>query len=135
MRVRGTDVIPTPAGVLVRVGPPNARTVPALADFEDDLLALAAEARDEPLVGGEARTKNKASRAVARFEAGPGRPKLSAARARSTWLLRHVRAGTRLPELAAAAGLRGVSVLNELLPLVPPLDEKDAIRMLRGLHD
>ncbi len=41
-------------------------------------------------------------------------------------------AGTRLSELAVAAGLRGVTVLSDLLADVPPMDERDAIRMLRG---
>jgi len=44
----------------------------------------------------------------------------------------HLIAGTRLPELASAAGLRGTTVLSDLLAAVPPLDERDAIQMLRG---
>jgi hypothetical protein len=39
--------------------------------------------------------------------------------------------GTRLPELARAAGLQGVTVLSDLLPFVPLLDEDEALAMLR----
>jgi hypothetical protein len=132
MKVRGTDVIGTPDAVLVRLGPPKPRVVPVLARFDGTILRLAEEAGDAPLVGGAATTKNKASRAVARFESSPGRPRLSAARARSTWLLHHLRSGTRLRELASAAGFQNVASLDELLPLVPAMDEAAAARMLRG---
>jgi hypothetical protein len=38
--------------------------------------------------------------------------------------------GNRLPELARAAGLQGVTVLSDL-PFVPDLDEAEAVEMLR----
>jgi hypothetical protein len=40
--------------------------------------------------------------------------------------------GTRLPELARAAGLHGVTVLSDLLVFVPALEEDEAWAMLRG---
>jgi len=95
-------------------------------------LELAATADHEFLVGGYSTSRNRASALTASFEAPPGHPKLSCARLRSTWLLWHLMAGTRLSELAAAAGLRGVTVLSDLLADVPPMDERDAIPMLRG---
>ena len=52
--------------------------------------------------------------------------------ARSTWLVTHLAAGTRLPELAAAAGLDGVGVLSELLAYVPALDASQARALLRN---
>jgi hypothetical protein len=52
---------------------------------------------------------------------------------RSTWLLVHLALGTRLPELARAAGLEGVTVLSDLLRFVPRLDEAEAADMLRGV--
>ncbi len=61
-----------------------------------------------------------------------GHPKLSASRLRSTWLVTHLAMGTRLPELARAAGLQGVTVLSDLLPFVPAIDEATAVEMLRG---
>jgi hypothetical protein len=40
--------------------------------------------------------------------------------------------GTRLPELARAAGLQGVTVLSDLLEFVPALSDDDALVALRG---
>jgi len=40
--------------------------------------------------------------------------------------------GTRLPELARAAGLEGVTVLSDLLEFVPPLDDDETLVLLRG---
>jgi hypothetical protein len=53
---------------------------------------------------------------------------------RSTWLLTHLTLGTRLPELARAAGLYGVTVLSDLLRYVPALDEAQVAAMLRGVR-
>jgi hypothetical protein len=132
MKIRGTDVLLEAGIVLIDVCPPSPRVVPVLAGFEDDLLGLASIAGDDLLVGGEARSKNKASRALARYESGPDRPRLTSSRARSTWLLHHLVLGTRLPELAEAAGFANVSSLDELLPLVPAMSELERRRMLRG---
>jgi hypothetical protein len=132
MDVRGTHVIQLDELVVVDVGPPHPRRVAVLAEFEDELLELAAIAGEDFLVGGEARSKNKASRALARYDTGPGRPRLSASRARSTWLLHHLVIGTRLPELARAAGFKNVSSLDDLLPYVPLMDDDERLLMLRG---
>jgi hypothetical protein len=130
-RVTADDVL-IDGVVLLRVGDPAARVVPVLARWEADVLDLAATADDEFLVGGYSTSRNRASALTASLMVPPGHPKLSCARLRSTWLLWHLMAGTRLPELAAAAGLRGVTVLSDLLADVPPMDERDAIRMLHG---
>jgi hypothetical protein len=132
MKVRGADIVLVRDVVVVDVCSPAPRVVPVLKEFEDELLELASLAGEDFLVGGEARTKNKASRALARYESGPGRPRLSGSRARSTWLLRHLILGTRLPELAQAAGFANVSSLDELLPHVPAMSERERRLMLRG---
>ena len=104
-----------------------------LAGFEDDLTALSVMARPgEALVGGFSTAKNRASDLAGRIETGHTTPALSSTRLRSTWLTNHLRAGTRLPELARAAGLAGVAVLSDLLPGVEPLPDADAWPMLRG---
>jgi hypothetical protein len=63
-----------------------------------------------------------------------GHPRFSASRLRSTWLTVHLAMGTRFPELARAAGLQGVTVLSDLLPFVPALDEAGARAILRGVR-
>jgi len=118
--------------VLVEVGEPAARVVPVLAEWEDEVLDLAATAGAEFLVGGRSRSRNRASNLAASIVVAHGHPRLSAARLRSTWLVAHLALGTRLPELARAAGLRGVTVLSDLLAYVPALSEAEDVSMLRG---
>ncbi len=132
-RIRAADVTPGRSGVLVRVGPPRPRIVPVLAPFEADLIELAEGPPERFLVGGTATSRHRASNLLAGLRWPPGSPSLSTRRLRSTWLAHHLTAGTRLPELARSAGLVGVAVLGDLLEFVPPLDDRDAVRQLRGV--
>jgi hypothetical protein len=134
-QVRGGNVERLDGAVVVSVDAPNSRRVPVLRRYEGQVLALAREAGSDLLVGGTSNSKNRACSLATRFEASPGTPRLSAARLRSTWLVQHLRAGTRLPELAAAAGLAGVTVLSDLLEFVVPLSASDAVRELRGSRE
>jgi hypothetical protein len=96
------------------------------------VVQLAAAAGDEFLVGGYSTSRNRAGALVEGLELPPGHPRLSLPRLRSTWLLFHLSVGTRLPELASAAGLQGVTVLSDLLSFVPAMEEIDARIELRG---
>jgi len=120
--------------VLVCVGEPAARTVPVLAPFGREVLDLAATAGDEFLVGGRSTARGRAGSLAASLVVANGTPKFSASRLRSTWLVTHLTRGTRMPELARAAGMRGITVLSDLLDFVPPLDEDSAFDALRGAH-
>ena len=131
-QVRATDVVLMKGVVTVCVGDPSPRTVPVLACWEDEVAELAASAGDQFLVGGTSISKNRANDLTRWVVAPPGHPQLSGPRLRSTWLLWHLDAGTRLTELAMAAGLQGVTVLSDLLGLVAPLPGRDADLMLRG---
>jgi len=127
--VVGDDVSARDEIICVRAGQ---RIVPVLADFEDDILRLARLAPgNEPLVGCRPRGRNRANNLTARIALGSATPPLSLSRLRSTWLVTHLRLGTRLPELARAAGLAGITVLSDLLAEIEPLDEAEAARMLR----
>jgi hypothetical protein len=132
VRVAGNDVRVQDGGVVVAVHAPVPRDVPVLATWEDDVLGLAAQMGDEFLVGGRSTARNRAGSLARRVTVAPGHPRLSGARLRSTWLVTHLAMGTRLPELAHAAGLQGVTVLSDLLPYVPVLDGVEALAMLRG---
>ena len=116
--------------VFVRVGEPVAREVPVLARWELEVVRLAAA--DQFLVGGHSLSRNRAGFLACKFVVAHGHPPLSAPRLRSTWLVHHLTIGTRLPELAKAAGLAGITVLSDLLPNVPALDRDQAAQMLRG---
>ena len=131
-RVRAADVERTRGGVLVAVGEPAARRVPVLADWEDEVVDLAASAGAEFLVGGRSQSRNRAGALAASLVVANGHPRFSASRLRSTWLVTHLAVSTRLPELARAAGLQGVTVLSDLLEFVPPLDVCEAAALLRG---
>jgi hypothetical protein len=131
-RVSADDVDVRGAAVLVRVGEPAARVVPVLAWWQDEVVDLAATAGGHFLVGGRSLAKNRAGSLAASIVVAHGHPKLSASRLRSTWLVTHLAMGTRLSELARAAGLHGVTVLSDLLEFVPALEEAAAVEMLRG---
>jgi hypothetical protein len=131
-RVSAEDVLTAPNAVLVRVSEPSTRAVPVLAEWEDEVLELKATAGDQYLVGGYSTARNRAGALAASIVVPSGCPKFSASRLRSTWLVAHLAMGTRLPELARAAGLQGVTVLSDLLAFVPVLDQKEAAALLRG---
>jgi hypothetical protein len=131
-RVAAEDVLRRDGVMFVRVGEPQAQEVPVLARWEDVVLRLAATAGGEFLVGGRSLTRNRAGFLACRFVVAHGHPALSAPRLRSTWLVHHPTAGTRLPELAKAAGLAGITVLSDLMAHVPDLGPKAAAQMLRG---
>jgi len=118
--------------VLVRVTEPGTRAVPVLASWEDEVLDLKATAGDQYLVGGYSTARNRAGALAASLVVPNGCPRFSASRLRSTWLVAHLVSGTRLPELARAAGLQGLTVLSDLLPFVAALDQDEAAALLRG---
>jgi hypothetical protein len=131
-RVAAGDVETVGGLVMVRVGEPAARRVPVLAEWEDEVVDLAATAGREFLVGGYSRSKNRAGAIAGWLVIGQGHPRFSASRLRSTWLVTHLSIGTRLPELAAAAGLQGVTGLSDLLRYVPAIGDAEALDLLRG---
>jgi hypothetical protein len=130
--VSAQDVFACDGGVLVRVGEPSTRAVPVLATWEDEVLELAETAGEEFLIGGRSVSRNRAGSLAASLVVANGHPTFSASRLRSTWLVTHLSVGTRLPELARAAGLQGVTVLSDLLPFVPALEGKASMAMLWG---
>jgi hypothetical protein len=117
----------------------DGRVVPVLRAYERPLEILLEETPDDGLiVGGSATHKNAANEIANRIKLDPGCPKLNAGRLRSTWIVTHLTLGTRLPELAEAAGTVGITTFSDLLEFVPRLEGSDAdsIRagraMLRG---
>lgn len=130
-QVRGSDVRASSGVILIDVPDPCARPVPVLAEWEDEVSRLAIQAGPGLLLGGEP-NKNLVSNRINQLELGKDSPALASNRLRSTWLLAHIELGTRLPELAAAAGMQGVTALSDLLPLATLLGDPAAWRALRG---
>ena len=131
-RVSAADVVARSGTVQVLVGEPSPRSVPVLGEWEREVLELASAAGGCFLVGGRSTAKNRAGSLAASLEVGHGGPKFSASRLRSTWLVHHLRLGTRLPELTRAAGLAGITVVSDLIEHVIPVGEEEAAEMLRG---
>ncbi len=130
--VAAGDVIQQGNAVLVEVGDPVARRVVVAARWEDEVLELAATAGSQFLVGGRSTSRNRTAHLTESLVVPTDHPRLLPARLRSTWLLWHVRIGTRLPELCGAAGVKGPGALRDLLDYVQPLDDPDAVSILRG---
>jgi hypothetical protein len=108
-----------------------ARNVVVLADWEGAVQELAFTSCDEFLVGGRSLSKNRTGHLVGDLFVPTGHPRLAPARLRSTWLLGHLDAGTRLPELCKAAGIKGATVLSDLLGYLYAVDDERAHAMLR----
>lgn len=133
-RVVAGDVMRRGLVVEVSVGEPAPRRIVVRADWEEELLELAATAGSGCLLGRHSSSRHRVGDFVKRLYRPAGHPRLSPARLRSTWLASHLRDGTRLPELCAAAGLQGFEVLSDLMAYVPPLPSEVADEMLRGMR-
>lgn len=97
--------------------------VPALDRWADPLAAYAARFDpDQRLLTDREPTKNFLSNCNQNIDRSPGTPRFVPSRFRSTWLLAHIEAGTRLPELLEAAHLQTLTQINQLLPYVTRLD-------------
>lgn len=131
-RVEARSVTRCARVVEVRVGEPAARFVVVRAEWEDEVIDLARTAGSDYLIGGRSEARNRVADLAKRLVCPAGHPRLSPGRLRSTWLLSHLVAGTRLPELCRAAGLQGFEVLSDLLPLVAPLGRGEEVSELRG---
>jgi hypothetical protein len=131
-RVVSNDIRRQGSAVVVEVGEPVPRTVVVRAEWEDEMLALAASAGDAFVVGGKSKSPNRTSHLTNALVVPTDHPRLLPARLRSTWLLAHLVAGTRLPELCQAAGIKGPGALQDLIELVPPIPGLEAAAMLRG---
>lgn len=131
-RVEARNVTRCGGVVEVRVGEPVSRLVVVRAEWEDEVIDLAKTAGSNYLIGGRSEARNRVADLAKRLVCPAGHPRLSPGRLRSTWLLSHLVAGTRLPELCRAAGLQGFEVLSDLLPLVAPLGRAEEVAELRG---
>lgn len=130
------DVIEDRDGLLVAV---DGRLVPVLSAYESKLRELVADTPPGGLiVGGTAKHKNAANEIASRLKLDSSCPRLNAGRLRSTWIVKHLTLGTRLPELAEAAGTVGITTFSDLLEFVPLLanatqeSQQIAREMLRG---
>lgn len=117
--------------VEIRVGEPSPRSVVVLAEWEDEVLELARTAGEGCLIGTRSQAKNRVGDLAKSLICPAGHPRLSPGRLRSSWLLSHLVAGTRVTELCRAAGLSTLIVLSDLMAYLEPLDGEAARAQLR----
>lgn len=129
--IHGGDVDTIGHVTVIEVPEPAPRIVPVLAEWSDTVLELAETAGDELLMGGKS-NRNLIHRRLSILDLGKDTPRPNCASLRSTWLASHLERGTRLVELAAAAGVQGITTFSDLLSYIPPLAADEAHQMLRG---
>jgi hypothetical protein len=123
-RISSQNVIKTSDGcVLVRL---ESHIVPCRARYVTRLLDLVDTSNGEFLIGGTSNDRNRFSNVQHSLVTDAQGLRLTAKRLRATWLVHHLAAGTRLPELMNAAGLQSVVVLSDLLPNVPAMAGESA---------
>jgi len=111
--LRASDVVRSRARVRVIVRGRDRRIVPVLPFYGDELARMARERHGYVFRPGATvrDTKNLVGETCAKLARDPDEVVLSSARARATFICRHVAAGTGLSELCALAGLRDVESL------------------------
>jgi len=130
--VRGVDVTRGEIGVRVLVGGRRPRSVVCVAEYEDLVAQLAYLRGDDLLIGGQTLGRhNVTSVAVNGMIRDASLPPLVVGRLRSTWLTAHLAANTPLQVIMAAAGLKTVRPLEDLLEYAPGFSEDAATRLLR----
>lgn len=128
-----TDVAHDDLGFCIRVGGRVPRTVPLLHTYEDRFKRLIDQIDPgAPLLGTKAKSKNLTHKLLSRLNSATTGVPLEPGRMRSTWLCRHLQAGTPLRELTEAAGLRSTKGLADLLQYVPPQDPTLRRQALHG---
>ncbi|GAA3860686.1 hypothetical protein GCM10022381_01380 [Leifsonia kafniensis] len=122
-------------GTLVTVRGDNARQVPLLGRWEDDLLHAIGTLEPEDRVFGSRSRARKGRNLVNTFVANsvlsPQRPRPQTNRMRATSLVTHLAARTDIRVLMTASGVGKFENLARLLQYVPALDTAEYRRMLR----
>jgi len=130
--VRGSDVICRSGGVVVQVRGARPRAVPALARYQDRLLACAAFAGQDLVAGGtDPARRNLTTPLVAALAGGTGLPRPDTSRLRATWLAECADL-LGLATFLHAAGITCSQRLGDLLATLAPGSEADAVRLLGG---
>jgi integrase len=131
--VTGLDVHARSGGVVVEVRGLHPRVVPVRAEMAERAMRSARFAGGAFIVGGaEPNRRNITSRLIASLAGGPDLERLSLARLRATWVARCA-AGIGLPAFMAAAGVHCSQRLGEVVGLLDPGSEEEAVALLGGL--
>jgi hypothetical protein len=125
------DVVVDKLGITITVGGTNPRLVPLEGQWETWMVAILAQVpRDIPIWGKPNRTLDgKLLSSFTQYTVGQ-RPRGD--RLRATWIVDHLRAGTRIKELMRALGVDKFENLPRYLEFVDALDDDCYRTELRG---
>ena len=129
--VRGIDVVEIDGWVHVQVPDPDARAIPVLAEYADELSALAASAGEGCLIGGENLVQNRVWALTRKIVITEGR-KLFVGEMRSTWFAKHLANNTHLVYLSHITGVKSFARLLAVLEDVQVPDMTDMARHARS---
>lgn len=130
--VRGVDVICRSGGLLVSVSGGRARSVPVLARFHAPLLAAAAFAAEDLIIGSRhPGSRNLSTTLVAALSSDPSLPRLQVGRLRSTWLCQAAYA-IGLQAFMDAAGVCCSQRLGDIAASLPAMSEAQTVGLLGG---
>jgi hypothetical protein len=132
--LRPADVIVDDLGVALSVSGPDARIVAVTADWEEEVAAVAQAALEDGadwlVTPGRRSTDGRLVANLIR-NCHPATPRPDLQRMRSTWIVRHLTAGTLPAALVPAAGVDGLFSLARYLVYVPAVDPAESRRLLR----
>lgn len=115
--VRGIDVIEIDGWPHVQVADPDARSIPVLERYADELVHLATRAGEGFLIGGENNVQNRVWSMTRKILITEGR-KLFVGEMRSTWFAKHLINNTHLVYLSHITGVKSFARLLEVLAYV-----------------
>lgn len=122
--------------VLVTLHGPRPRQVWVLAAYAAAVEAAAKACDESRMIGGrKADRRSVTTGLLTRIDTDPALPTIEPGRLRSTWLLAHLEAGTRLDILMAAAGVSSPTSIADLLRYLEAPPEAEIRRQLQGLPD
>ncbi|MGH2879241.1 MAG: hypothetical protein ACRDK4_06510 [Solirubrobacteraceae bacterium] len=132
--IRGIDVREVHGGLIVRVrasGPPRSRIVPVLCRFQEPLIAAAAFAGQDLVLGGSDPQRKNLTCEITTLFSDQALPRLQAGRLRSTWLHEAAQA-IGLGAFMEAAGVTCSQRLGDIALSLPAISEAQLVALLGG---
>lgn len=120
--VRGCDVVEIDGWPHVQVADPDARAIPVLAAYADELVELADDMGEGFMIGGENHVQNRIWVLTRRILITEGR-KLFVGEMRSTWFAKHLANNTHIVYLSHITGVKSFARLLEVLEHVDVPDD------------
>lgn len=134
--LKSEDVTETPDGVLVKVGQSDApRQVVMLAEWEDYAVVLADCVASDAFIFSSHMTVRESkvvSQSLRRTKNRPDGLRINMEKMRLTWFVRLLNAGCPVPVFLQAAGLKGMSAIERIVPFLDAGPAHQATEALRS---